>query len=452
MHDLDEASARVLRWRIDGLGPRVGQTALIGVLLWVQIRSPVAIWWVVAAIGAAVIDALLSRGALERPGDRALSVLNAFSRTISAAAFAVVCLVMLIDKTGFGLTAAAVVGCATNLNNVVMTRGSRRFFASLVLPSTACLVGLPGVAWMTGHSLSGTGALLLTVGTGGYSVFIVLLARALFNESQALREALEAAEAASRAKSTFLAVTSHEIRTPLNGVLGMAQAMENDPLSAVQRERVGVIRQSGEALLDILNDILDLAKVEAGKLELEAAPFDLEAVARSAVGAFSATALAKNLAYGLEFDAAAGGVFVGDAARLRQVLCNLISNAVKFTESGEVAVFVTAGAQGVRLCVRDTGPGIPAALAERLFEKFTQADASTTRRYGGTGLGLAICRDLCAAMGGTISVAGDEGGGSIFTVELPRETRAGRGRSRRPPRAWRRASGRCGCWRPRTMR
>ena len=419
MKAMDEASLRVLRWRVDDLPMRIGQCVMIGGLLWLQMRSPLVLGWLVLAAATAAVDAEISRRYLARRDDRRLDAINGVSRLVSAGSFATVCFVMLIDKTGFGLAAPVLIGCAINLNNAVMTRGSRRFFLSLVGPSSACLIALPFAAWATGHPLSFSGAVMLTIAAAGYTAFILSLASALFKESQTLRIALEAAEAASRAKSSFLAVTSHEIRTPLNGVLGMAQAMENDALSPVQRDRIGVIRQSGEALLDILNDILDLAKIEAGKLELERAPFDLEAVTRSAMGAFSATALDKGLAYSLDFDPVARGAYEGDAARLRQVICNLMSNAVKFTEAGEVAVYVTAHETGVRLSVRDSGPGVPEGLVERLFEKFTQADSSTTRKFGGTGLGLPICREICAAMGGTIAVASGPEGGSTFTIDLP---------------------------------
>ena len=416
---MDEASLRVLRWRVEGLLPRLGQAVLIGALLWLQTRSALALGWVAACIAASLVDAALSRRCLADLTNRGLAAVNDASRTVSAVIYASVCFLILLDPTGFALAASMVAACAINLNNAVMTCGSRRFVLSLMTPSSLILLAVPLVAWRTGHPLSLQSALLLTVGAGAYAIFTARLAASLAKEAQALRTALEAARAASRAKSSFLAVTSHEIRTPLNGVLGMAQAMANDDLSDVQRHRVGVIRQAGEALLDILNDILDLSKIEAGKLDLETAPFDLEAVTRSAVGAFSATALGKGLTYGLEFDPAALGVFDGDAARVRQVLCNLISNAVKFTSEGAVQVAVASTALGVRLTVRDTGPGVPEGFAERLFEKFTQADSSTTRRFGGTGLGLAICRELCEAMGGCITVENAPDRGSIFVVDLP---------------------------------
>ena len=234
-----------------------------------------------------------------------------------------------------------------------------------------------------------------------------------------LIKAKEAAELANRAKSTFLATMSHEIRTPLNGVLGMAQAMAVDALSDVQRERLDVIHQSGETLLAILNDVLDLSKIEAGKLELEETEFDIAALARGAHAAFTAIANGKGVSFGLTVQQRAQGVWIGDSTRVRQILYNLVSNALKFTEAGEVRVSVERTDGGLRLTVRDTGIGIAPDALRALFQKFEQADASTTRRYGGTGLGLAICRELAGLMGGTIAVTSVVGEGSAFTVDLP---------------------------------
>jgi PAS domain S-box-containing protein len=238
-------------------------------------------------------------------------------------------------------------------------------------------------------------------------------------QERALVQAKEEAEAANRAKSAFLATMSHEIRTPLNGVLGMAQAMAMNALSADQRERLDVIRQSGEALLAILNDVLDLSKIEAGKLELEQVEFDLVDLAKGAHATFSAVAEAKGLAFGLKIERAARGVYVGDSVRVRQILYNLVSNALKFTDKGEVSVTVGRRKDGLRITVADTGIGIPAHKLASLFQTFEQADASTTRRFGGTGLGLAICRDLASLMGGSIRVDSRPGGGTTFTVVLP---------------------------------
>jgi signal transduction histidine kinase/CheY-like chemotaxis protein len=236
---------------------------------------------------------------------------------------------------------------------------------------------------------------------------------------QAFVRAKEEAEAASVAKSTFLATMSHEIRTPLNGVLGMAQVLAGEALSPAQQERVRIIQQSGQSLLAILNDLLDLAKIEAGKLTLEEAEFCLDELARGAHGAFSAVAEQKDLRFRMEIAPEAQGVYLGDSTRVRQILYNLISNALKFTETGGIDVNVTLAEPGLVFSVRDTGIGIPADRVEQLFEKFEQADTSTTRKFGGTGLGLSICRDLASLMGGSIKAESRLGEGTTFTVSLP---------------------------------
>jgi signal transduction histidine kinase/AmiR/NasT family two-component response regulator len=233
-----------------------------------------------------------------------------------------------------------------------------------------------------------------------------------------LRAAQARAEAANAAKSAFLATMSHEIRTPLNGVLGMAQAMTADRLTARQQDRLGVIRQSGESLLAILNDILDLSKIEAGKLELEIVEFDLSEVARGAYSAFTAIANKKGLSFALDTQGAHGR-YRGDPSRIRQVLYNLISNALKFTEQGEIRVSATYVDGQLSVVVRDTGPGIAPENLSRLFDKFDQLDSSTTRRFGGTGLGLAICRELAQLMDGRMSVESELGLGSRFELRIP---------------------------------
>ena len=226
------------------------------------------------------------------------------------------------------------------------------------------------------------------------------------------------ADRANKAKSSFLATVSHEIRTPLNGVLGMAQAMQCDELNPAQRQRLDAVRRSGEALLALLNDILDMSKIEAGKIDLELIDFDLGATIRAAYDAFLAITVEKGVTMTFDIEAC-GGVFHGDPTRVRQILYNLLSNAVKFTEHGEIGVRALRTEGGVRIIVRDTGIGMPSETAHRMFEKFSQADASTTRRFGGTGLGLPICRELAALMGGSVGVESTLGQGSIFTVDLP---------------------------------
>jgi PAS domain S-box-containing protein len=240
----------------------------------------------------------------------------------------------------------------------------------------------------------------------------------LVSAENALIRAKEEADDANSAKSTFLATMSHEIRTPLNGVLGMAQAMAADDLTPVQRERLGVIQGSGESLLAILNDVLDLSKIEAGRLVLEETEFDLAELARGAHGAFTAIAEAKGLSFELTVEACAQGVYRGDPTRVRQILYNLISNALKFTERGAIRVVARRTGGDLKLVVKDSGIGMDAATMGDIFSKFTQADASTTRKFGGTGLGLAISRELAGLMGGDIQAHSRPGKGSTFTVRL----------------------------------
>ena len=236
-----------------------------------------------------------------------------------------------------------------------------------------------------------------------------------------LTEARDRAEAASVAKSQFLANISHEIRTPLNGVLGMAQIMDRGELAPNQRRHLAIIRESGSTLLTLLNDVLDLAKIEAGKLEIQRDDADLGAVISGVCATFMAMAQEKSLRLGFVIEPSAAGVWRMDSMRVRQVLANLISNAIKFTEKGHVSVRVWSSSRGIEFAVLDTGGGIPADRLEDLFGKFNQLDASTTRQFGGTGLGLAICRELVELMGGEMAVESTVGQGSHFSFFLPAE-------------------------------
>ena len=233
------------------------------------------------------------------------------------------------------------------------------------------------------------------------------------------REKEAEAAAANAAKTTFLATMSHEIRTPLNGVLGMLQVMQGDVLSDVQRERLEIVRKSGEGLTAILNDVLDLSKIEAGRLEIESVAFDLPGLLIGCHHAFSVLAAEKGLGCTLTLAPEAHGLYQGDPLRLRQVIGNLLSNAVKFTSSGTIDLSARLNGETLEIAVSDTGVGVASGDLDRLFGKFSQLDASSTRRHGGTGLGLAICRDLCALMGGEIAVSSAVDHGSTFTIRLP---------------------------------
>ena len=243
---------------------------------------------------------------------------------------------------------------------------------------------------------------------------------------QHLRQAVLEAERANRAKSSFLATMSHELRTPLNGILGMTRVLDGTELTEVQRDGIDVIKGSGTTLLNIINDILDLSKIEAGRMELEAIEFSVPDIADDVLRLLAPTALEKGVELAGFVDPTVSTKMVGDPLRVRQILTNLVGNAIKFTSNGSITVVVDEATSGdgagrpmMRFSVVDTGIGIPAAKLANLFVKFSQVDSSTTREYGGTGLGLALCKELVGLMDGEIECESLPGHGSTFSFKLP---------------------------------
>ena len=292
--------------------------------------------------------------------------------------------------------------------------------AAVASPSAAMLLVLPlGEGGYSGGPLLNLGVVLILLLT-----YVTMSARANLRTALALEAAERKAVAANEAKSTFLAMVTHELRTPMNGVLGMTRALQRSQLDPRQQGYVETILRSGDGMVTILNDLLDVSKIEAGQMDLDLVDFDLRAVAEQSVELWSEGAAAKRLSLSCDIDPALPDYVRGDETRIRQIINNLVSNALKFTERGSVRLSLSVApgpdeVDGVEIKVTDTGPGMTPDQVDDVFRAYGQADASTARRYGGTGLGLSICRSLAAAMDGSITCESQVDHGSRFHVWLP---------------------------------
>lgn len=394
---------------------RIVMSVMAGLLLLVAFGPPALLCWVAASLGLE-LWLIVARARYERCG-QAVSRVERLAPIVlygaSWSAMAGVCWIYGDPALKFAALLMLFGLLIASLKYTSLSRASFVFLAPFPLLAIAVSPLLFG-------GFKGLDLVIVVLALVALVACVVNVARTIRANALALEKAQAEALEASRAKSAFLAMMSHELRTPMNGVIGMAHALAATPLDRRQADYLDMIVQSGDSLMAILNDILDLSKIEAGKLELESVPFDVEKLGRQIYMLWSETARTKGLDLSLEITPGAPAWLVGDPVRVRQVLLNLVSNALKFTDEGRVALRIAPlHPQGIEIVVTDTGIGMRQEQQEKLFQAFSQAEVSTTRRFGGTGLGLSICRQLAQMMGGEISVASEPGSGSTFRVALP---------------------------------
>jgi len=426
---LSWTATRLFDERVDAVAAPAGGTLrmrlcaalLISAINWLLFGPLVcAAWTTPYLLGELVIQALcrpLARGAPLSPRRRAAYVLAILAQGLIWCALAT--FYWSVGAEPYRLAAMAVLS-----GLLVHAQGfsyrSPLTLAALGIPAATLWIGLPTV--LGGYH--GAELAALTLGLGMTLAYVATGAMANLRSATALTTAQRSAETANEAKSGFLAVMSHELRTPLNGVMGMARALQRTALDPRQQGYVATILRSGDGLLRILNDVLDMSKIEAGRMALDIAAFDLRALGDQTVELWAEAAAAKRISLTCEADPDLPAHVLGDETRVRQIVMNLVSNALKFTERGAVQLRLAAapgadGDGGIEISVKDTGVGMTQTQVAAVFRPFEQADASTSRRYGGTGLGLAICRNLAEMMGGQVAVESELGKGSCFRLWLP---------------------------------
>ncbi len=421
--------ANLLDARIDAVAVTTPETmvarivigAICGLLLALNIGVIHGALWFAAVVASEVWTGVICRPAIAggalSPTARAHYLVSLFASGANWTALAG--MYWLTGSEPFRLAAVAVLAGILVHGQCFCFRAPAAL-VTLVVPPALALVALP----LAFGGYSGVPLITVMICLALMLVYVAASANANLRSAATLQAAQREAVEANAAKSAFLAVMSHELRTPLNGVLGMARALANTPLDTRQSRYVDTLARSGEGLLTMLNDILDISKIEAGRMDLEVHAFDLRELADQVVELWAETADAKGLTLDCEVDPQLPPRLLGDETRMRQILMNLVANALKFTPEGSIQIRLAAapsadGDGGVEIAVADTGIGMTAEQLSGLFRPFAQAEVSTARTYGGTGLGLAICRQLTAMMGGEIKVESETGQGSTFRVWLP---------------------------------
>lgn len=425
------AYAMVSRVRYRELKTRIALAGFIGATAWLIAPSAWPLWWFAAVLATQALDWAVFSRFRRRPDwnpDRAYLVLSCATTAFGVAVYSAVAAYLWFAGGDVGRVFAMVQVAGGLLHVSLHMHHARPILISAVAPHGTYFLSLPIVsAILTGRWQD----LLIALGCLLYMSHLVVAVRQSSTTTEILRTANQSAldarrkaEVASAAKSDFLAVISHEIRTPMNAVISAANLLRRTRLDGEQREHVSMLIDAGDVLMGLLNDVLDVSKIEAGKMELEVADMDVRARLTALRRLWEPRAMANGVRLKVMVAPEVPEAVRTDPLRFQQILFNLISNAVKFTNSGEIAVSVDWDGARMKVAVADSGCGIPADRLAYVFNSFEQADAGTTRRYGGTGLGLSISRKLARMMGGDLSVASTEGQGSVFTLDLPLQTAA----------------------------
>jgi signal transduction histidine kinase/ActR/RegA family two-component response regulator len=415
--------AMVAQVRFRELGSRLALAAFIGLVAWILAPSVWPMVWVAAVAITQAMDWAVSRPlrlSPDREPSRARRIACCAMASLNVVVYAGITAYLWFNGGEAGRIFAMIQAAGGLLHVSLHMHHTRPLLLSAVIPHALYFAGLPLITAVIERRPS---ELLITVGGLLYMSHLIVAVRQSSMTTSVLRDARSKADAASAAKSDFLAVVSHEIRTPMNAVISAANLLRRTRLDAEQREHVMMLLDAGDVLVGLLNDVLDFSKIEAGKMQFETAPMDVRARLTALQRLWEPKAEANDVRLRFEVGDDTPASVLTDALRLQQILFNLLSNAVKFTRDGEVVVAVDWDAATSRLSMRvtDTGCGIPADRLAHIFDSFEQADVGTTRRFGGTGLGLAISRRLAELMGGELSVTSVVDQGSTFTVSLPVE-------------------------------
>ncbi len=414
------------RSRVKDLPTRMGFAVFLALAAWVFSNPVAPAIWFAAVVATQLLDAWVLAPVLRHPEvepsvgrKRAYT----FCLGLNAAVYSGISAYFWFACGDIGKAFAMLQPAGSLLNISLQLDRSPRALLAAWIPHCCYMIGLPLVAGLIGHNL-----LPLSVLSAGGVIYVVHVVSAVRNigkkahNLQAARDLAEAqrerAEAASAAKSDFLATMSHEIRTPMNGVVSAAELLRATPLSTTQAEHVEMLANSSEVLMGLLNDILDLSKIESGKLVVETAPFDLVKKLEASVQLWRPQAERKGVTLSLDADGLPARIMT-DPLRFQQVLFNLLSNAVKFTDDGAVRVRGGVSGEVLWIEVQDSGCGMDAETCARVFKTFEQANNAVARQFGGTGLGLSISRRLAELLGGALSVASTPGAGSVFRFETP---------------------------------